>query len=356
MLEGIMSDWSKWSTASNITLMPPAGDHKLLIRAKDIWGNISEPQTLKFTIKEPFTQTTAFYLLILIAVLALVLFVSRLREQKLIKEKQVLEEKVQERTKEIQAQKEEITSSIEYASRIQRAMLPMEDIYRKNFSEHFIIFRPRDIVSGDFYWIGEDEKHIYLTVADCTGHGVPGAFMSTLGMSTLHEIITNQKNLSAALILNLLRQKIKISLHQTGKEGEAADGMDIAFCVIHKDKKKLEFAGAYNPLLIFQNGEFREFKADRMPIGIYYGEKETFTNNEIKISKGDVLYVFSDGLCDQMGGPDGKKFKMANLKKLLAEIYHKPLSEQKEIIESEFIKWKGSYAQIDDVSIVGVKI
>ncbi len=356
LLEGIMSEWSRWSTSSTITLMPPAGSHKLLVRAKDIWGNISDTQTLKFTIREPFTQSTAFYILILIVVLSLVLFVSRLREQKLIKEKLVLEEKVQERTKEIQAQKEEITSSIEYASRIQRAMLPMEDMYKKNFPEHFIIFKPRDIVSGDFYWIGEDEKRVYFTVADCTGHGVPGAFMSTLGMSTLHEIITNQENLTAAGVLNLLRNKIKTSLHQTGKEGEAADGMDIAFCILHKDKKTLEFSGAYNPLIIFQNGELREFKADRMPIGIYYGEKETFTNNEIKVSKGDVLYIFSDGLCDQFGGLTGTKFKLANLKKLLIEINMKPLTDQKYLIETEFSRWKGSYAQVDDISMVGVKI
>jgi serine phosphatase RsbU (regulator of sigma subunit) len=356
LLEGVMSEWSKWSTSSTITLMPPAGNHKLKVRARDIWGNISEPQTLKFTIREPFYQTTAFYVIILIIALSLVLFITRAREQKLIKENLILEEKVQERTREIQAQKEEITSSIEYASRIQMAMLPMKELYKKNFADHFVIFKPRDIVSGDFYWIDEDDKKIYFTVADCTGHGVPGAFMSMLGISTLHEIISNRNDLDAATILNILKQKIKSSLHQTGKEGEAADGMDIAFCVLHKDKKKLEFAGAYNPLIIFQKGVMKEFKADRMPIGIYYGEKETFTNVEVKVSKGDVLYIFSDGICDQFGGATGTKFKMANLKKLLTEINEKPLSEQKDIIEAEFTKWKGPYAQVDDVSIVGVKI
>ena len=283
-------------------------------------------------------------------------FIVRFREGQLQKENKILEEKVKERTAKIEAQKEEITSSIAYASRIQMALLPEEVHFNNSFSEHFIIFRPRDIVSGDFYWIGEDEKHIFFTVADCTGHGVPGAFMSALGISTLNEIITNNEDLKANRVLALLRDKIKKTLHQTGKEGEAADGMDIAFCVLHKNKKTLEFAGAYNPLLIFQGDELKEYKADRMPIGIYYGEKDTFTNYEINLKKGDTIYVFSDGLADQFGGPDGTKFKIAQLKRLLQEIYYKPLPEQKKIIEKEFDKWKEGVDQVDDVTLIGVRI
>ncbi len=355
-LEGAMDDWSRWSNSSTITLMPAPGEYTLQVRARDLLGNMSDIKELNFTVKAPFTRTTAFFVIIFASVLILILLIARMRERQLKHEKLILEEKVRERTKEIQAQKEEITSSIEYASRIQMAMLPVEELYRNNFKEHFIIFRPRDIVSGDFYWIGEDEKRIFFTVADCTGHGVPGAFMSTLGISTLNEIITNKSDLSAGVILNLMRQKIKTSLHQTGKEGEAADGMDIAFCVLHKDRKKLEFAGAYNPLVLFQGGELKEYKGDRMPIGIYYGEKETFTNHEIKVNKGDTLYIFSDGMCDQFGGPSGAKYKMANLKRLLAEINKKTLKEQKQIIEEEFEKWRGSFGQVDDVTIVGVRI
>jgi serine phosphatase RsbU (regulator of sigma subunit) len=355
-LEKIMSDWSKWSGSSTIFLMPPPGDHIINFRARDMWGNISETKSLRFTIKAPFTQTTAFYVIILTIILLIILIVARFREKQLKKENLLLEEKVRERTKEIQAQKEEITSSIEYASRIQMALLPMEDLYKNNFSDHFILYKPRDIVSGDFYWIGEDGNHIYFTVADCTGHGVPGAFMSTLGISTLNEIITNRRDINAANVLNLLRNKIKTSLHQTGKEGETADGMDIAFCILQKNNKKLEFAGAYNPLLIFHEGVLNEVKGDRMPIGIYYGEKETFTNHEITVSKGDTLYIFSDGICDQFGGPHGVKYKIASLKKLLISIHNKPLIEQKKIIENEFLKWKGSFDQVDDITIVGVRI
>jgi serine phosphatase RsbU (regulator of sigma subunit) len=337
-------------------MIPVPGDYTLQVRAKDLWGNIGEPESIKFTIKAPFTQTTIFYLLSISVVLLLLFLVVRFREGQLHKKNKLLEEKVKERTAEIEAQKHEITSSIEYASRIQMAMLPMEDHFKNCFSEHFIIFKPRDIVSGDFYWIGEDEKHIFFTVADCTGHGVPGAFMSTLGISTLNEIITNKSDLKANTVLSLLREKIKKSLHQTGKEGEAADGMDVAFCILHKNRNTLEYSGAYNPLFIFQGGELKEYKADRMPIGIYYGEKDTFTNYEINIKKGDTIYIFSDGLPDQFGGPDGVKYKISNLKKLLSENYYRPMSEQRHIIENEFEKWKGFADQVDDITIIGVRI
>jgi serine phosphatase RsbU (regulator of sigma subunit) len=180
--------------------------------------------------------------------------------------------------------------------------------------------------------------------------------MSTLGISTLNEIITNKKDLHANTVLNLLRVKIKNSLHQTGKVGEAADGMDVSFCLLRKDRKMLEFAGAYNPLFIMQSGELKEYKADRMPIGIHYGEIESFRNTEIKINKGDTVYLFSDGITDQFGGPDGSKYKKSSFKKLLSTIHALPLAEQKIIIESEFHKWKGNGDQIDDVTIIGVRI
>ncbi|MBK9391666.1 MAG: SpoIIE family protein phosphatase [Bacteroidetes bacterium] len=329
LLEGYMTDWSKWTSSSTITLMPPPGEHTIKVRAKDIWGNVSEPKSFRFKIKAPLTRTTGFYVLILAVVALIIILTARVREARLKKEKLILEEKVQERTKEIQAQKEEITSSIAYASRIQMAMLPTEDLFRNSFSEHFILYRPRDIVSGDFYWIGEDDNHVYFTVADCTGHGVPGAFMSTLGISTLNEIIANGNDYKANMVLNLLRNKVKTSLHQTGKEGEAADGMDIALCILHKKKKILEFAGAYNPVFVFHDNTLNEYKGDRMPIGIHYVEKDTFTNNEIKVTKGDAIYLFSDGFCDQFGGPEGVKYKIANLKKLLTEINMEPMAKQK---------------------------
>jgi hypothetical protein len=247
-----MDDWSPWSAQTSYSkLIPKSGDYILQIRAKDLWGQVGMPVSLMFTIKAPFTKTTLFYFLVASVFLILIILLVRFREKQLQEENKKLEVKVSERTAKIAAQKEEITSSIEYASRIQMAMLPITDLFKEAFDEYFLIFKPRDIVSGDFYWIGEDEENIFLTVADCTGHGVPGAFMSTLGISVLNEITTHNRDLQANTILNLLREKIKTSLHQTGKEGEAADGMDISLCVIKKNKKSIQFSGAYNPLLIY---------------------------------------------------------------------------------------------------------
>src|SRR5664280_2849309 len=256
-------EWSKWSYNNTISLIIKPGKYTLQVRAKDIWGNVCDPKVVVFTIEAPFTQSTYFYLIVLgsifIVIVVVIKGIVRFRERQLKKVNRVLESKVKERTAQIEAQKQEITSSIEYASRIQMAMLPEDKEIRESFPDYFIIFSPRNIVSGDFYWISEDEKHIYFTVADCTGHGVPGAFMSTLGISTLDEIITNNENLKANDVLNLLREKIKTSLHQTGKQGEATDGMDVAFCILHKNRKKLEYAGAYNPLFLFRGGEFSEY-------------------------------------------------------------------------------------------------
>jgi serine phosphatase RsbU (regulator of sigma subunit) len=353
----LMNGWSNWSVRTSYNLaVPVAGDYSLQVRAKDIWGNIGDIKTIKFTIKAPFTKTPLFFILTGSLILLIIFLIVRFREGQLQKTNKILEQKVKERTAEIEAQKEEITSSIEYASRIQMAMLPENEHFSSSFSDHFIIFKPRDIVSGDFYWIGETDKCIFFTVADCTGHGVPGAFMSTLGISTLNEIITNNANLQANTVLGLLREKIKTSLHQTGKEGEAADGMDICFCILHKNRKVLQYSGAYNPLYIFQGGEFKEYKADRMPIGIYYGEKKTFTNYEINLKKGDSVYIFSDGFADQFGGPDSVKYKSAKLKKLLADHYFRPMAEQKAIFEMEFENWRGSNEQVDDITMIGVRI
>lgn len=376
-VEGLMNDWSKWSTNNEINLLVKPGNYNLFVRAKNIWGNKSEIKSLTFSIKKPFTQTFGFYGIIVILIIASFILISKLRERKLKHDKKVLEQKVKERTIEIQEkaeeieaqrdeiteqrdeilrQKDEITDSINYASRIQKAVLPLRDHFDRAFSDHFILYKPRDIVSGDFYWIAEDENKLYFTAADCTGHGVPGAFMSMLGISSLNEIFGNENNhLTASRILNLLREKIKFSLHQTGKEGENKDGMDMALCIYHKKKNIIEYAGAYNPLYLIRNGELIEHKADRMPIGIYHIEKESFTNHEIEIQKGDVIYIFSDGYVDQFGGPGQTKFKAANFKKLLLEINEKPMKEQQNILDERFAKWKGDLDQIDDVILIGIR-
>lgn len=264
--------------------------------------------------------------------------------------------KIRKANKLLAYQKRQITDSIEYASRIQTAILPPGDYISRVIPDHFIFYKPRDIVSGDFYWITPKDGKIVVAVVDCTGHGVPGAFMSMLGFAFLNEIVNKDPELKASNILNELRDYVKESLHQTGKENEAKDGMDIALCVIDPKHNKLQYAGAYNPLYLIRNEEFISLKADRMPIGIHIIEKESFTNHVMDIQKGDIIYIFTDGYIDQFGGPKSSKFKIGPFKDKLISIKDKSMKEQKEILETDFYKWKGNRDQIDDVLIMGIKI
>ena len=248
-----------------------------------------------------------------------------------------------------------ITDSIKYAKRIQQAALPEISEVNTIFNDYFIFFKPRDIVSGDFYWIKKVNDKIIFTAADCTGHGVPGAFMSMLGISILNEITAEKKDLTAADILNLLRERIKEYLKQTGKEDEAKDGMDISLCILDPEMQKIQFAGANNPLYIVNKDGLTEIKPDRQPIGIYLKEHD-FKNNIIDVKKDDKLYLFSDGFVDQFGGESGKKYMIKRFKEFLVSVYNKSMSEQNSLLEKELINWKGNYSQIDDILILGVKI
>lgn len=256
---------------------------------------------------------------------------------------------------EIEEKNTEITDSIRYAKRIQDALLPPEEVFTKFMPEYFILFRPRDIVSGDFYWMTEKDHFTVIVVADCTGHGIPGAFMSMLGVSFLNDIVGRMKNLQANRILEQLRSQVIESLHQTGKEGEAKDGMDISLCIFNHETKELQFSGAFNSTYHIRKGELTELKADRMPIAIHWKMDAKFTNQEIQILKGDTVYLFSDGYADQFGGPEGKKFKGKQLKDLLLSIQDQPLDEQKTILEDNFDEWKGTLPQVDDVILMGLK-
>ena len=253
-------------------------------------------------------------------------------------------------------QKKQITDSIEYASRIQTAILPPTEYIESVIPEHFIFYKPRDIVSGDFYWLTHKDGKIVLAAVDCTGHGVPGAFMSMLGFAFLNEIVNKESELKANTILNQLRSYVKTSLHQTGKENETKDGMDIALCIIDPENLKMQYAGAYNPLYLIRNQDIISFKADRMPIGIHIIEKDSFTNHECDLMKGDTIYIFTDGYIDQFGGDGKRKFKMAPFRDLLISMNDKSMKEQERILEDEFLQWKGDHEQIDDILVMGIKV
>ncbi len=277
---------------------------------------------------------------------------------------------------EITFQKKEITDSIHYAKRIQTAVLPIREIFVSIIPDYFILFKPRDIVSGDFYWLNKKDNFIIVAAADCTGHGVPGAFMSMLGVSFLNEIVNKNETPIASEILDSLRNTLIYSLHQTGKFEEAKDGMDIALCVIEIETNILQFSGAYNPLLLVRKDaenlpklpespnilveKYDEFflyevKADRMPIGIYVKTKP-FTNHIIQLEKSDALYIFSDGYVDQFGGPKGRKVRIQTLKELVIKYQHKAMSEQKLALDQFLTEWKGERDQLDDILVIGMRI
>jgi serine phosphatase RsbU (regulator of sigma subunit) len=255
----------------------------------------------------------------------------------------------------IQQQKKEIDDSINYAQRIQQSLLPTGEFLDNLLPEHFIIFKPRDVVSGDFYWAGRYQDKVVITAADCTGHGVPGAFMSMLGIAFLNEIVNNQARINASDILNRLREQIIRELGQTGGEGESKDGMDMSLCMLDVKSRKLDFAGANNPLYLIRGNELSETRGDKMPVAIH--ERMTpFSNHSVSLQKGDCLYMFSDGYQDQFGGPSGKKFMAKRFKELLISISSRTMTDQKQLLEKAMNEWIGEYDQIDDMVVIGIRV
>lgn len=361
-LEGLMKKWSVWGKDANISFpYIPYGNYTLHVKAKNILGNISDEKSISFSIKEPFWEKDWFLISCGIFFLIIIILIIRLRERKHQKNQKILEQKIQERTKTIEEQRNQIEKShksikdsIVYAKRIQRAIMPSKEVLDKSFSDYFVYFKPRNIVSGDFYWIKQINEFTVYAVADCTGHGVPGAMLSMLGISFLGEIVTKTRFDKPDEILNRLRKKIKSSLKQSNKNIESKDGMDIALCVIDHDSLQLQFAGAYNPVYILRAGELIEIKATRNPIGIYIKE-QPFKNNNFRLEKGDILYTFSDGYSDQFG-QNNQKFNKNNFKKLLKAICKKPMPEQEKILSEIHKKWKGKTDQTDDIIVMGVRI
>lgn len=253
----------------------------------------------------------------------------------------------------IEQKNKDITDSIRYAKKIQQALLRPEQHVSSHLPEHFILFKPKDIVSGDFYWASEKENFLYLAVSDCTGHGVPGAFLTMLGTSFLNEITSSSKLFSPAEILDQLREKFITELGET----KTRDGMDISLIRINLSTKEYQWTGAIRPLLLFRKETFQmeTVKGDKQSI-CYVENKEPFTNHKGVLNDGDIVYLFSDGFADQFGGERGKKFKMKPLIRLLTFLNNQPMKMQKEALDSSFEKWKGELEQIDDVCVIGIKI
>jgi serine phosphatase RsbU (regulator of sigma subunit) len=250
---------------------------------------------------------------------------------------------------------DEHLASLRYAGMIQHALLPDPELLQGLFKDYFVLLMPRDIVSGDFYYAFCNRDKIVIAAGDCTGHGVPGALMSILGISFLNEIVQSKISLRANRLLNLMREKIMKALHQTGDNSPTKDSIDIGLCVVDCNSRKMEFSGANRPLLRIRNGELTEFRPDLMTIGLAPLRENAFTNINIDTLPGDVYYLYSDGFPDQFGALTNKKFKHRNFKKMLESVSDLPMSEQKQKLEVAFLEWKGSEPQVDDVLIFGFK-
>lgn len=282
--------------------------------------------------------------------------------RKLEEHSEKLEETVEQRTAEIEEQKrvieaknQNIIESINYAKRIQESILPTQDAVDHVIPESFVFFKPRDIVSGDFYWVNEIDGKKIITAVDCTGHGVPGAFMSLIGNDLLNVTVQAKRITTPDKVLEHLHQEVRKVLNQ--ESGKSRDGMDLAFCTIFPEEQKMLFAGARNPLIIIRDGDMEIVKGDKKSVGGIQNETaRTFTCHEVSLEKPAMYYIFSDGYQDQFGGEDGQKYLTKNFRKLLLEIHDKPLQEQRRVLEEELEAWRGDYPQVDDILVIGMKL
>lgn len=386
-LEGYDLDWtySRRNQPFTYSKLPP-GEYTFVAQVSldnNQWSD-SEASVFAFTVKPPFWKRAWFIVLMVLLMISGVLLYIRLRLANLRKARDELEKEVDRRTEEIRTQNEELESqkeeieaqrdlaeeqrdqiehqneeiqaSIRYAFRIQTAALPPKSYLNDILGDHFVLNKPRDIVSGDFYWVARRDNHLFFAVGDCTGHGVPGAFMSMLGLTALNDIVKSLDICQAGEILDRLASRIRDSLHQGSADGNTSkDGMDISLCIYEPDTRKLQFAAAHNSLYIINNGELRIVEADNIGIDSYVDESFNFTNHELNLKNDDVLYLFTDGFPDQFGGPKGKKYKYKRFREFLVKIHGETMMRQKWLLDEEIESWKIGHPQLDDIMVMGVK-
>ena len=340
----------------------PAGDYVFKVRAYNNNDICSEPVSYTFKVKPPFWQTALFYVLMACLLVFAVFVFDRVRTRNLKIANALLEIKVKERTEQLAVKNAElaeknknITDSIRYAKYIQDAMLPKQDTLQKLLRNYFVLYKPKDIVSGDFYWLKQQGNIVYVAAVDCTGHGVPGAFLSIEASNLLNTAFNADETKSPATILNRLDKLVEQSLHNKVDDIEIRDGMDLAICKINFDAHTVEYAGAFNSVYLVRDNKLIEYDADSIYIGNNDANKP-YTNQTFKIEKEDVLYMFSDGFSDQFGGDKGKKYKYNQMQQLLVKNNNKPMDVQKELLNEEFESWRGNLEQVDDVMIIGIKI
>jgi len=309
-----------------------------------------------------YSLIAAVFVGLLIASLMYSRFKTKQKANLLLEEKnrniEIQKQLIENKNAELGEKNKEITDGIHYAKRIQMALLTSEKYIAKHLKEFFVLYKPKDIVSGDFYWALKTDSYFYFTVADCTGHGVPGAFMSMIGINLLNDIISERKISNPSLILDIMREEVIRNLNSEDSEVESKDGMDMVLCKLNIETRELEFAAANNSLYIYhaEEKELKEYKGDKMPVGKYTEKFDSFTRQKIQLKENDMLYAFTDGYPDQFGGPKGKKYKYKQLEENIHSILHLPMSEQKQNLNNNFENWKGALEQVDDVCIIGIRL
>jgi serine phosphatase RsbU (regulator of sigma subunit) len=363
LLEGYDKDWSpvQINNEAVFTNLPP-GNYIFKLKAINKYNIESDIIEYPFEITPPFYMRWWFFVLSLLTIIISIFSFIKYRTHKLIKEKQVLETKVTERTSELKSANlnlniaiEEIKDSINYAERIQSSILPEIGVIKEHLPNGFILFKPRDVVSGDFYWFNQRDGKLFFACVDCTGHGVPGAFMSMIGNSLLNEIILTTKVTSPSAILSSLNKSIFKVLKQNTTESK--DGMDMALCMIDPKTNTLTYSGANRELLLIRKRELIEYKPTKNAIGGFTDSSLIFKETIIDIEPDDIFYMTTDGYADQFGGEKGKKLMTKNFKDFLLQIHTLPMPQQEERLDKKIIDWMGNaHAQIDDILVIGIKL
>lgn len=374
-LEGYDEAWRVVKHTNEVYSNLPTNAYVFKLIACNSTGLCSKEITVHITITPPFWKTWWFYLIVFGVVSTGLFGYIKIRERNLIQEKKILEDKVNERTAEVVEQKneaekqrliadeqkhlvqekhKEITDSIYYAERIQKSFLATKEILHENLGEHFVLFQPKDVVSGDFYWASKlSNGNFGLATADSTGHGVPGAIMSLLNITSLETAVKYYQE--PGDILNDTRKTIINRLKNDGSEHGGKDGMDCTFLSFNLNNNTITYAAANNPVWIVRNGELIELAPDKMPVGKHDFDQIPFTQHSFELKKGDCIYTLTDGLPDQFGGPKGKKFMYKRLKELLVSIAHEPMHKQGRILENAVADWRGDLEQVDDILIIGTR-
>jgi ligand-binding sensor domain-containing protein/serine phosphatase RsbU (regulator of sigma subunit) len=365
-LQGIEEEWinlgnRRYATFSNL----PSGKYTFKVKGSNsdfIWNE--EGATLHIIVETPFWKHMLAYIFYIIASISVIFIIIQYRTRSLrrsnveLKEKELIAQQIAKQKEELTLKNKNITDSIVYAKRIQEALMPSMNLFNRVLPDSFLLHKAKDIVSGDFYWVNEKNNKTFLAIVDCTGHGVPGAFMSIIGFELLRKITDDQGVEHADQILNDLNKGIALTF---GKDGSSntrlKDGMDVALCVIDKEKNEMEFAGAFRPMYFIRDNKIEEIRGDRFSVGLLNeSDGIEITKTTLKLEKNDTFYLFSDGYADQFGGPEGKKFKYRRFRHLLLTIHKLPLEQQKLILEKSFDEWIGSeFEQVDDILIVGVR-